>query len=442
MKHENSNSLINIDCIFMPNSIRVGDVVYFGIKITNLGNEVIVSRDENVVNISYHWIDIVGNIIIHDGLRTPLALDIKPRECIDVDMKVMAPNKIGKFKLLITLVYENKYWLNEISNQSCKILTIDVVHWKKIYANEWVMAFPQIETAKFRPIDFVIETTTVCNNNCIICAKQISKRKNEHMSNDLFKICIDNIVNVGGGEILLVPRIGEILCDPNIFEKIYIAKQNNLAVSIYTNGSLIYKLAEKDLAFLVSNVDRIFISTYGVDCKEYGSMTSTDRYAEFIKSIQLLSKNNIIKSKIFFQFRLLSKKSVSEIESWMFNTLGSIYSYSVCNEFANWAGNISGSRILELGGKMASKKAYKGPCCYPYEHNVIFVNGDVSFCCADYEIYPEFYLGNIKEKPLSKILLDKKIKNYYSGKYIPSLCKQCTWYEPIDKLPIKLKSII
>ena len=68
-------------------------------------------RDDRFT-VSYHWLDELGNAIVWDGLRTPVATE--PGGKAVVDVAVRAPIPPGHYRLSIDLVDESRFWFGEL----------------------------------------------------------------------------------------------------------------------------------------------------------------------------------------------------------------------------------------------------------------------------------------------------------------------------------------
>ena len=68
-------------------------------------------RDDRFT-VSYHWLDELGNAIVWDGLRTPVAAE--PGSVATVDVAVRAPIPPGRYRLSIDLVDESRFWFGEL----------------------------------------------------------------------------------------------------------------------------------------------------------------------------------------------------------------------------------------------------------------------------------------------------------------------------------------
>jgi uncharacterized coiled-coil protein SlyX len=75
-----------------------------------------VHRTPHCVNISYHWRDRRGRIVVKDGVRTALPRDIAPGEQVTVPFQIVAPALPGSYRLQPDLVHEGVRWLGELYN--------------------------------------------------------------------------------------------------------------------------------------------------------------------------------------------------------------------------------------------------------------------------------------------------------------------------------------
>ena len=72
------------------------------------------SKGRNAVYLSYHWLDRKRQIVVFDGLRTPLPHDLNPGESITLKAAILAPKKTGDYILHLTLVQEGVAWFSEM----------------------------------------------------------------------------------------------------------------------------------------------------------------------------------------------------------------------------------------------------------------------------------------------------------------------------------------
>jgi len=67
-------------------------------------------KNLNAVNLSYHWLDRRGRVVVFDGIRTPLPSDVPSGESVRLKATIQAPEREGRYILEITLVQEGVAW--------------------------------------------------------------------------------------------------------------------------------------------------------------------------------------------------------------------------------------------------------------------------------------------------------------------------------------------
>ena len=93
---------------------RAGARTTARVVLENAGGATWRSRGEDGLQLSYHWLDLRGNAIFWDGLRTPFPRPVPPGGTIDVEVRVEAVRPPGRYVLSFDLVEENRFWLSEV----------------------------------------------------------------------------------------------------------------------------------------------------------------------------------------------------------------------------------------------------------------------------------------------------------------------------------------
>ena len=65
------------------------------------------------VNLSYHWLDESGRMVVKDGQRTQIPLPVPPGGRVSVRQKVVAPDRPGRYILELDPVFETVAWFSE-----------------------------------------------------------------------------------------------------------------------------------------------------------------------------------------------------------------------------------------------------------------------------------------------------------------------------------------
>lgn len=96
-----------------PTHLPTGSTIDLPAKIRNLSEETWRGTLEHPVRISYHWLDENENIVVFDGLRTALPGGrLRAGESRDVTIRVIAPEKCGKYYLCLLPLQEKMFWFD------------------------------------------------------------------------------------------------------------------------------------------------------------------------------------------------------------------------------------------------------------------------------------------------------------------------------------------
>jgi MoaA/NifB/PqqE/SkfB family radical SAM enzyme len=273
-----------------------------------------------------------------------------------------------------------------------------------------------------------IEVTNVCNARCAMCPLKDMKRATGYIDIGLFKKIIDES---SGHKLrrLILHIMGEPLLHPRIFEMIeYIKKKNpDQLVEFSTNASLLTE--EMGGKLIASGLDILNLSVDAIKKETYEKIRVGLNFETTMKNIynflDLLDRNQ--NSKLLAKIQLI-KMPENEAEwdefkeKWQEFARGKKYIDLYIKEMKDWGG------YLKKEKKINSGFGLKICCVSPFDSLDIFWNGDVSFCCLDYD--GKLVIGNVKEKSLQEIWHNEKInqirkrfiKNDYKG--IP-LCSTC-----------------
>ncbi len=101
----------------IPAQMTVGQTATADITIKNTSKSKWPSKPNekgrNAVNLSYHWLDRKGTVVVFEGLRTPLPKDVQPGESVQLKAAIQAPDRAGQCTLEVTLVQESVTWFPE-----------------------------------------------------------------------------------------------------------------------------------------------------------------------------------------------------------------------------------------------------------------------------------------------------------------------------------------
>ncbi len=86
------------------------------IRLENAGSAPWRSRGREGVQLSYHWLDALGNAIVWDGPRTALSHVVEPGGTVELEPVVVAPRPPGSYRLSFDLVEELRFWFQEVGS--------------------------------------------------------------------------------------------------------------------------------------------------------------------------------------------------------------------------------------------------------------------------------------------------------------------------------------
>jgi hypothetical protein len=86
------------------------------LRLENAGSAPWRSRGREGFQLSYHWLDLLGNPIVWDGIRTAFPRAVAPGESIELVVPVAAPRPPGRYRLAFDLVEEFRFWLQEVGS--------------------------------------------------------------------------------------------------------------------------------------------------------------------------------------------------------------------------------------------------------------------------------------------------------------------------------------
>ena len=264
-----------------------------------------------------------------------------------------------------------------------------------------------------------VEITNKCNLSCSFCSMDsLPKRE---MTIEEFRLVIekikkytDNIYLHVKGEPLLHSKLGEILA---------ICNNNDIKVSITTNGTLLEK--KKDL-LLNYNIKQINVSLHSEN-------NENDYFDKVFNTCDMLSK----KITIIYRIWTLPSLDLDKISTTIVDKINSHYKLS-----SNIVNKIKKEKNIKIGNNMYVDKDYEfvwpkiddnkcdiGTCLGTKSHIAILSNGTVVPCCLDSNGI--INLGNIFKDNLDSILNSNLFKMINDGfkhnKITCELCKSCNF---------------
>jgi tungsten cofactor oxidoreducase radical SAM maturase len=115
-----------------------------------------------------------------------------------------------------------------------------------------------------------VEPTTVCNLTCRTCIRNVWEDPKAHMEMETFRQLMEQAKAFPELRRVVFSGLGEPLTHPHFLEMVHLVREQDLAVTIGSNGLLLDKAASRELVRL--GVDRLVLSLDGVTPGTYAGV--------------------------------------------------------------------------------------------------------------------------------------------------------------------------
>ena len=288
------------------------------------------------------------------------------------------------------------------------------------------------------PVSALIETTTVCNFRCVICAREklSAERKNMYLTGEKFTKLLDAIPTLKRISFL---GFGEPFLTPSLQDLLDIGRKRKIRMTTVTNGSLLHMDSVLKIAL---QFDELIVSFDGIDKKTFESIrvgANFDKIIEGMKKFDELRRkqskrpifrlhfaashlnyNEIPKLKEIAMDVGVDSLAISEMTNWY---IPSEPEYAAAAEFNKKTIAIS-KEIKEKAQELTmSLKPFGKPVVYVGQEKIkpvcrwmfnnIFISADgyVTPCCK--RLNPEvFNFGNIYKENFAEIWNGKACRDF------------------------------
>ena len=282
---------------------------------------------------------------------------------------------------------------------------------------------------KFPP-EILIESTNFCNLKCMMCPHKDANRKRGYMDFELYKKIIDEIADVDKKVFVRPFNFGEPLLHPQLPDMVKYAKDKGIKkVGITTNGLLLDETKSKEL--IDAKLDEIEVSFEGVNKEEYEKIRIKSNYETVANNIKRLAdlKNEYKTRKPHIKLSMVkvnqTEEEIKQYEKYWSPVVDTIS----IRKLHDWIDKMQGLKYEKTDGDF--------PCRELWVRMYVLWNGDITFCCMDYE--GTGGLGNATEDSLLDVWQGEKYRRLHDlhlrGRQheIP-LCSKCTTYWRWDTL--------
>jgi hypothetical protein len=132
-----------------------------------------------------------------------------------------------------------------------------------------------------------IESVSICNANCIFCARQFMTRKGESMPQELFEDVVVQFESLGGDAVYLNPVIGDCLCDRMLLQRLeFLRRPNSRITKVVTFSNLIglERFSESEVHRIFECLDRIVVSI-APNTEVYRQLFQVDKFETVLRQL-------------------------------------------------------------------------------------------------------------------------------------------------------------
>ena len=273
--------------------------------------------------------------------------------------------------------------------------------------------------AKF-PLNIMVEVTSHCNIQCVMCPREVMTRKEGIMDFGLYTKIIDETTRHGKPYLLTLHFSGEPLINKRLPEMIKYAKNKGVPiVRLNSNGTLLDETKSRELLNSGLDIITIAIEANKEIHKKVRIGSDFDAVKDNVKQLAEMKKELKLK-KPNIRVQILTMDDVTDKI-----VKDGINMWEPIVDYVNVASiSTAGGQVDDLGSTREKKKY----CKEIWTNMIMLWNGDVTVCCADHDA--RLKVGNILEESIEDIWNGERYQRirelHLKGEYdkLP-LCKQC-----------------
>lgn len=301
------------------------------------------------------------------------------------------------------------------------------------------LAYETGQTKYVPPPDrMYIESTNICNLNCIMCPtglKQIVRPKG-YMDFDVFKQIVDEMAPWVRATTLHI--WGEPLLHPRIFDMVEYCRRKGLRSEISTNATLLNE--EKARRLLDAGLNAIYLSIDGLRPETYENIRVRADFertnANIRRFVELKVEGNY---PTYVNIQIIKmKQTLNEIHDFVREwSIPGVDRINV-KAFDTWAGQIDEIARLSPDGEKRLPRRWACPNLWYHVH--IYWDGSIAMCDRDFNL--AFPLGNVIDPdgkvrvmknwngPLMQELRRRHLENDLDDVVPCNTCTEWAWWKP------------
>jgi radical SAM protein with 4Fe4S-binding SPASM domain len=285
-----------------------------------------------------------------------------------------------------------------------------------------------------------IETTNICNADCVFCANSKMTRRKEPLSFEAFTKTVDEFAAMGGTQIDFNVTIGDPLLDPKLLERArYVRRYPQFgALGFVTTLQWLHRWNLDE--FLASGITWLSISITLSGRETYKAFFGVDLYDRTLNNlVTLIRENEKCGRPLGIHIALKPtdepiEKVVQHPDLLLLDTMVDqdlVAEARGTNVYVDdWIGAVTLPAYLKK--RPLVPRTFR-PCRLLYTGLMVYSNGKVGACaCRDFDASSDLILGRVQGEPLEQIwrgdVLARLRKQWRTRNAVPQICQSCRHY--------------
>ena len=123
------------------------------VRIVNNQADTFQTTPEEPLFVAYHWYTANGDVYEFNGVRTSIETPIAPGQTLEMAIQLTPPAEPGDYQLMATMVYEGRYWMEEIGLNVQKLAMSVQDYDGRGLSRQALSIFKQLQTAELEVIN-------------------------------------------------------------------------------------------------------------------------------------------------------------------------------------------------------------------------------------------------------------------------------------------------
>ena len=309
------------------------------------------------------------------------------------------------------------------------------------FARRYVSGY--FERGRFTPRDvpkLSIETTNICNADCVFCANSKMTRRKEPLSFEAFTKTVDEFAAMGGTDIDFNVTIGDPLLDPKLLERARYVRQYPQFASLGFVTTLQWLHRWNLDEFFDSGITWLSVSITLSGREKYHAFFGVDLYDRTLNNLVTLIRENDKRGRplgINIGLKPTDEPIEDVVRHADLRLLDTMVDQDLVAEARNtnvyvddWLGAVTLPAYLMK--RPLIPRPFR-PCRLLYTGLTVYSSGKVGACaCRDFDASSDLILGRVQDQPLEGIwrgdALARLRKQWRTRNAVPDICQSCRHY--------------